>query len=257
MNKAVKMSILKTITGLLIAATLAACGGGGGEARTPTAVPTVASAASVSNILLTGTNPLSVSADGVSSITLTVRALDSSGGLVKGATVLLTSSAGSILSSSSVVTDATTGLATVALTADPTNQSTRVATVTANCSSCAASAASLQVVINGAALTLTNTGTTALTTNTSTTLSATLKDANGFAIPNVPVVFSQGAGAVVGFIAVAAGSVALLCLIAAIISLPAESPGDRRSARRFFYAFLACVLLIFLGPLFVNLLHLP
>lgn len=188
------MSILKTITGLLIAATLTACGGGGGEARTPVAAPaTSTAAATVSSILLTAPSPLTLSADGTAKA-VKVRALDSSGGLVKGAIIGIAATGSIILDASSVTTDATTGLATVNISADTSNQSSRTATITASCVSCTASSVQLSIAVTGATVSISSSAGNTLTVGggSPSTVTVLLKDAFGGSIPaGVPVVFSS------------------------------------------------------------------
>lgn len=208
------MSLFKTITGVLLAAVLAACGGGGGEARTPvTATPEVkTSTSAVASILLTAPSPLTLNSDGTSSKVLTVRALDASGGLVKDAVIGLTASGSTILDVSQVTTSSTTGLATVTLVANSTDQTSRVATVTASCLSCLASPATLQIAVNGATLTASTSGTvnssgeTALSVGGNlVTLSAVVKDSSGNVLPfNVPVTFTASDPTILG---VSAGTV--------------------------------------------------
>jgi hypothetical protein len=125
------MSLFKTISGLLLAAVLTACGGGGGDGSKPVSTPTPvsSSAAQVASIFVTTPSPYTLSADGSTSKVLTIRALDASGGLVKGAVIGVASTGSTILDQSVVSTDATTGLATVTLTANPADQTSRIATV--------------------------------------------------------------------------------------------------------------------------------
>ncbi len=196
------MSLFKTISSLLLVAVLTACGGGGGDGSKPTAsttTTTTSTTSAVASILLTAPSPATLNADASSSLTFTVRALDSSSALVKGATIALTTTSNTILSASSVVTDATTGLATVSLTANSSDQVTRVATVTASCSSCLAAASSVPVQVNGATLTVASSGGSALTAGGNTiTLSATVKDASGAVLAGVPVTFASTDALVLG-----------------------------------------------------------
>jgi hypothetical protein len=188
--------------GLVLAVVLSACGGGGGDASTPvvpvtpTPTPTpTAAAAAVASILLSTPSPLVLSADG-SSKTLTIRALDAAGGLVKGVPIGLATTGATILSSSAVTTDAT-GLATVTLIANTLDQSNRTAKVTASCASCAASSISIDIAINGATLALTSNGGTTITTGAGNaiTLSAQVMDSTGHAVPKDTVVnFSSSDG---------------------------------------------------------------
>ena len=193
------MSIIKSLFGVLMMATLVACGGGGGNGSAPTSTSTTTTAtASIASILLTAPSA-SISADGTSSLTITARALDASNGLVKGAVINLATNGSSILSYSSVTTDATTGLATVTLVADSNNQATRTATVTASCAACSASAASFPVVINGATVDLVSpSGYSLITQGNALALSATVRDAKNNVVPGVQVTFAASDSTVIG-----------------------------------------------------------
>ncbi len=192
------MSILKTIVGTLIAVVLSACGGGGGDAKTPATQGALPAAASIASLLISSPTQ-TLNADGSSSLTLTVRALDSSNSLVKGAVLSLATTGNSILSASSVTTDATTGLATVALTANAADQTTRVATVSASCSSCTVAAGTLPVQINGATLTVSSSAGTTLTAGgNAVTLTALVNNASGVALAGVPVTFATTDATVLG-----------------------------------------------------------
>ena len=193
------MSILKTTMGLVLAVVLAACGGGGGDAKTPVTTPTPTVSAAISSLLISAPSPQTLNADGTSSITLTVRALDASNALVKGAALALATSGNAILGASSLTTDVTTGLATVTLTANSSDQTTRVATVSATCASCAAAAASLPIQINGATLTVSSSAGTTLTAGGNTvTLTALVKNASGVVLAGVPVTFVATDATVLG-----------------------------------------------------------
>lgn len=188
------MSIFKTTMGLVLAVVLTACGGGGGDASAPakTTTPTTTSTATIASLLLTAPSPQTINADGTAFITMTVRALDASNALVKGAVIALTANSNAILSASSVTTDATTGIATVTLTAIPSDPSTRVSTVTASCAACAASAATLSIQINGATLSVTSSGGTALTAGgNSVNVNAVVKDASGIPMLGKTVTFAS------------------------------------------------------------------
>lgn len=211
------MSIIKTITGLMLVAALAACGGGGGSASGSTTSSTTtgtsttgsgtttgtgttnAATSTVASILVSAPSPVSVDAGGTRSLTITIRALDASSGLVKGAVLSLAANGNSILSASTVTTDATTGLATVTLTANSADQVSRVATVSVTCASCSASAGTLQVQIVGATLTVASSGGTSLTAGgNSITLSAAVKDSSGNPLVGKTVTFSSTDGTILG-----------------------------------------------------------
>jgi len=200
------MSIYKLTLGLICTLLLVACGGGGGNSSAPTttttnsSTATSSSTAQVASILLSAPTPSVINADGSSSLTVTVRALDSSNGLVKGAVISLSSTGSSILGASSVTTDSTTGLATVTLTANPSDQSTRTAVITGVCAtSCSAGAATLNAQINGATLTVSSVGGITLTAGGNpTTLNAVVKDASGVVMSGVPVTFTSTDVSVLG-----------------------------------------------------------
>lgn len=169
---------------------LSACGGGGGNASAPSSSPTTSVTANSSvTALMLVSNKATLLANGTDSITLTLKALDSSNGVVKSANLTLSATSGLVLSASSVTTDATTGVATVTVTADQTNQVNRTATVTLSCSGCSASSATSSITISGAILSLSVTGSTSLVAGGATsTLDAVVKDTGGANVPDGTVV---------------------------------------------------------------------
>ena len=186
------ISIYKKITGVLLAAALAACGGGGGNASTPTTGGGTTGAPTVATLLLTATSAPSISADGTSSVTINVQALDANNALVPNANVLLSATGNTILSSAVVVTSSTANVPVqVFLRANPADQSSRQAVVTASCTSCSAASTTLPVAVNGATLTVTNSGSSALTAGgNSVVLTALVKSATGNPIQGATVTFA-------------------------------------------------------------------
>ena len=198
------MSIIKTITGLMLVAAVAACGGGGGSASgtssasTGTSSTTTPAASStVANILVSAPSPVTLDAAGTRSLTLTIRALDAASGLVKGAVLNLSVDGNTILSTSTVTTDPTTGIATATLTANSSDQVSRLATVSVKCNACSASPGTLVVQVTGATLTVTTSGGTALSAGGNPiTLSATVKDSSGNPLQGKTVTFSSTDGSI-------------------------------------------------------------
>ena len=197
------MSLFKTISGLLLAAVLTACGGGGGDASTPVSVvpPTTTTASgTIATMLLSAPSPQTISADGVASITLTARALDSSNGLIKGAVLNLVSSGNTILSTSTITTDPITGLATTTLVANPLDQTNRDAIVTLTCGSCSALPFTLPIHVSGGRIVVASSNDTLIvsvkngttTSLVNQTITVAVKDASGIGMANQPVTFESG-----------------------------------------------------------------
>lgn len=170
------------------AMSLAACGGGGGNASAPSSssAPSGTANDSVASLMLVSSKT-TLKADGVDSITLTLKALDSSNGVVKGASLKLSATSGLVLSASSFTTDATTGVATATVTADQTNQVNRTATLTLSCDGCIATNSTSSVTISGATLSLTG-NTSLVAGGASVTLDAVVKDTAGNNVPDGTVV---------------------------------------------------------------------
>lgn len=188
----------KTCLALVLSASilgLVACGGGGGNASAPGAGPgsntNPSTTTGIAGLMLVPSK-YSVKADGQDSLTLTVRALDASNAIVKGANLTLSASSGLMLGASTVTTDATTGTATVAVTANAGNPVNRTATVTLSCGGCGAADATNSIAIIGATLSLAG-GTSLVVGDTGQTLDAVLKDPSGNNVPDGTVVtFSSG-----------------------------------------------------------------
>ena len=218
------MSMLKSFGSALLLLALVACGGGGGDPGTPVsavaAVPSAGSSspvsvasgantsnptAAVSSILLSAPSPLTISADGTSTSTITVQALDAANGRIRGATINLSTDGGTILGSSSVVTDKDTGVATVVLTADSSNQATRSATVRASCTACSAPSASLQFQVNGASMALVSAaGWSVAAEGSPLILSALVTDTKGTPVPGISVTFATSDSSRIGLTSAAA-----------------------------------------------------
>ncbi len=227
------MSFVKYLGAAGLALALAACGGGGGDPGTPinsapvttttTTTATATTTTTTATVTVTSTTTTTVTAnstvasivlnssanalnaDGTSSLTLTVYALTSGNANVAGATIDLATVAGTdsssmggvILSVPSVVTTATG--ATFTVTAIASDQRNRVATVQASCTGCTASPVKSSITVNGAKLTLANSGTTSLTMGdaSSSKLTATVKSFSGASISGVEVLFVAADPAVV------------------------------------------------------------
>lgn len=192
------MKILKYALGLLLAATLVACGGGGGSAGTnpnvvtpdtttpDTATPTtpVITPTSLVASLVVQTTPTSISS-ATGSSTVAIYAIDASNAFLPNAIVNL-SATGGLLSASSAVTDAT-GKATVVFTPGFSDQSNRVAIITATSNGKTAVG---QVTVSGGSLALSALA-NSLAVGANTTLSATVRDLTGSPVAGVPVSFSS------------------------------------------------------------------
>lgn len=159
---------------------LSACGGGGGNASAPTDTPAPSSTASVAGLMVVPSKT-SVIADGVDSVALTLRAVDAANAVVKNANLNVSATSGLVLSASSVTTDATTGVATVTVTADQVNQVNRTSTVTLSCGGCGAGSASISISISGATVAL-NGNTSLVAGGPTVTLDAVVRDAKGAAV---------------------------------------------------------------------------
>lgn len=211
------MNFVKCVAALGMVLTLAACGGGGGNAGTPsgavapvtTASSPVSSAStpvaanlSVASLSINTSAP-TLNADGTSFVTLTLYALTGGNASVAGATINLAATSGVILSAPSVVTTATG--ATVTMTAASSDQTNRVATVTASCSGCTATPASTPVTVIGANVALTNSGSTSLVVGGATSkLTATVKNFFGKTMSGVDVSFAATDPLILGLSVVSA-----------------------------------------------------
>lgn len=188
------MKSINLLSIFLMTSALMACGGGGGNASAPVPPPdTTGTTQSIASILISAVDPQieSIKADGITPAKYTVRALDAGNAVVSGATLSVSASAGLVVSPSTVTTDAD-GLATVSIIASAADQTNRVGTLAAACSSCAASAGTKTVVVLGAALKLTNPGGANLVVGgTGSTLSAEVKNASGVLMAGVPVTFAS------------------------------------------------------------------
>lgn len=194
------MNFIKFFAALGLTIALAACGGGGGSAGTPvtgsnaSANPPDAAASvpaanlSVASIIINSSST-TLNADGSSSLTLTLYALTSGNASLAGATIDLAATNGVLLSAPSVVTTAKG--ATVTITAVASDQTNRVATITASCANCPASPATSQVNVVGASIAITNNGSTTLIVGqTTSTLSVDVKSFSGASLPGVDVFFA-------------------------------------------------------------------
>lgn len=170
----------------LIVLVLGACGGGGGnsgaESNSGGAVTTAVAS------ILVDSSKSTMSTDGVDAVTLTVRALDASSALVKGAVLSISAAGNVVLSSSSVTTDLSTGLAMLTVSANSADQSARTATIRVGCSGCTTVTKDISVL--GASLTL-NPASTSVPVGGATTLTASIKDANGVGRSGVIVSFAS------------------------------------------------------------------
>lgn len=188
------MKYINLLSIVLMTSTLMACGGGGGNASAPVPTPdTTGVTQSIASILISAVDPQieSIKADGITPAKYTVRALDAGNAVVSGATLSVSASAGLVASPSTVTTDAD-GLATVSIIASAADQTNRVGTLAAACSSCVASAGTKTVVVVGAALKLTNpSGANLVVGSTGATLSAEIKNASGVLMAGVPVTFAS------------------------------------------------------------------
>ncbi len=206
------MKSIKFVAVLVVAVALAACGGGGGNpgasigAPLPAAsAPAATTNASVAAIRLNSSAASAnvLNADGTSSITFTVYALTSGNAIVSGATIDLAATNGVILSKASVVT--TDVGATVTMIAVTSDQTKRIATLTASCTGCAASPVATDVNVVGASIALTNSGGTSLIAGgTNATLTAAVKDALGVSMSGVSVSFAATDPLVLGLSAATA-----------------------------------------------------
>jgi len=156
--------LLKLIGGLVLAAGLAACGGGGGSAGTTVpssgsgtssgGTDTSTSVTNIASIVLSrsGSNT-SIPADGSTQATVIVQALNSGSAAISGTTLTLSVTGGGVLSAGQVVTDSN-GRATVNVTANANDQTSRNLVIAASCTGCTASSSSFSVPVQGASLTL-------------------------------------------------------------------------------------------------------
>lgn len=195
------MNLLKCVLGLSLAATLAACGGGGGNASTPAPLitpttPPIVVNSTVASIRINASSNV-LNADGTSSVTFTVFALTGGNASVAGAIIDLAATNGVILSKPSALT--TEAGATVTMIAVSSDQTNRVSTLTATCAACTASPATSAVKVVGASIGLGSSGALALVVGSpSTVLSATVKDVAGLTMAGVTVSFASTDAAIVG-----------------------------------------------------------
>lgn len=181
---------LRCLSFLLVAATalgLTACGGGGGNSSASSSSSTGGGATTIASILI-DTSKSAISTDGVDSAIVTIRALDVSNALVKGAALAVSGTGNIVLSASSVTTDASTGIATITVSANSADQSARTATIRVACSGC--TTVSKDISVQGASLTLSQTA-TSVAVGATTTLTATIKDVNGQGRSGVLVSFAS------------------------------------------------------------------
>ena len=194
-----RMNFIKCVAALGMSLALVACGGGGGSSGTPSGSPAAsAPAATASTPVAANLSVASISinasastlnADGLSFVTFTLFALTSGNASVAGATIDLAATSGVILSAPSVVTTATG--ATVTMTAASSDQINRIVTMTASCSGCKATPATIPVTVVGANIALTTSGSTSLVVGGATsTLTASVKNFSGTAMPGVEVSFA-------------------------------------------------------------------
>lgn len=181
-----------------LSTSLVACGGGGGPSgadlisggssgnktptpTTPTAAPTAAPITAAK--LNLNWDKTSVKTGGKDTATLTITALNSSNGILAGATIVLDSTSG-ILSGTVVTTNAT-GQAKVTYTAGSNlNNRTESISVTSG-----AFSTTTALKVTGTALVL-STANSSLSSGTKTDLTATVKDGEGNPAANVDVIFS-------------------------------------------------------------------
>lgn len=185
-------TFFKLSSSLLLTAFLVSCGGGGDEttAGAKPVTPTPAPTSTVASILFTPSATV-LKADGVSKVTFSIQALDSNNALVDGATINLSAPAGIILSNSNVVTTIDAA-ATVTMTADISNQNTRVATISAKCSSCTAPEVTNNITVRGASIALTSSA-NIVSVGQSVDLSATLLSVSGTPLQGEKVSFTTNA----------------------------------------------------------------
>lgn len=186
------MKFLRYLFVFAISTLLMACGGGGGNSSAPTAGTGTGSTTttSIAGLMLIPSKA-SVKADGVDLVTLTLKAVDASNAVVKSANLSVSATSGLVLSASSVTTDATTGTATVTVTADQTNQVNRTATVTLSCGGCGAANASISMVISGATVALSGSS-SLIAGGVVVTLDAVVSDTKGMPVPDgTPVTFTS------------------------------------------------------------------
>lgn len=199
------MRCFNYLFGFCLVLALAACGGGGGNAGSPSGVvaPVVgasAPAATPNSTVATisvNSSATVLNADGTSSVTLSIYALTAGNASVSGATIDLAANNGVILSAPSVVTTATG--ATVTMTAASSDQTNRISTITASCSGCSASPATTQIVVVGGSIAITNLGSSSLVVGGATsTLTATVKSFAGTLLSGVDVTFAATDPSVLG-----------------------------------------------------------
>jgi hypothetical protein len=183
-------TFFKLSSSLLLTAFLVSCGGGGDEttAGAKPVTPTPAPTSTVASILFTPSATV-LKADGVSKVTFSIQALNSNNALVDGATINLSAPAGVVLSNSNVVTKIDAA-ATVTISADISNQNTRVAAISAKCSSCTAPEVTNNITVRGASIALTTTANT-VSVGQSVDLSATLLSIAGTPIQGEKVSFTS------------------------------------------------------------------
>jgi hypothetical protein len=227
------MQILKHVFAVLLVATLVACGGGGGSAGTTTSTSTTTSGSATTTTTSTSTSTISTATASVSSLgvqasptsiasaggssSVTVYAINSSNAFIEGATINL-SATGGLLSASSVTTDAS-GKAVVTLTPGFTDQSNRIAVITATSNGKSAVG---QVTITGGSIAL-NSSVTSLAVGATTLVTATVKDQAGSPVMGVNVTFVSSNTALVSL---SAGTVTTNASgVATVIASGLSGPG--------------------------------
>ena len=206
------MKLRNLLLGAALSLVLAACGGGGGSpgttsnssggtSSTSTTSTTTSSTsatggsagananATVATIVISG-NATSMLADGVSSVTFSIAALDSGNALVSNAVINLSATNNTILNPGSIITSAGGGLR-AKLYANPSDKSSRVSSLTASCVGCSATPVTVQVSISGASIALSSAASSLVVGGVGTLLSATVNDVSGQPISGVPVSFSS------------------------------------------------------------------
>ena len=211
------------IIGLLLVVLLTACGGGGGSAgttsvggstvtgtsattstATTTATTTTTASnsnASVARLIVSSANTLN--ADGTSSATITVQAVDSGNALVPNA-VINVSATNNVILSTGLITTGSSGGGAVLMFGSSADQTNRVSTFTAACTGCAAAAVTTQIQIAGASVALSNTLGALIIGGPSATLTATVRNIFNAVMPGVPVSFAVTDSNILGLSAITA-----------------------------------------------------
>jgi hypothetical protein len=191
------MKIFKYLGALAAAMLLVACGGGGNTLTTPTSTAT--GATPTASTLYVSSSISAILADGSTSATITVVAVNSSNVPVSGVPVAIKADSGQIVASAG--TTNTTGIVTATLTAG-NNATVRTINVTATSGSVTGSTA-VQVISSSstspvAALTVVSSTPTIYSDGSTTaTITALVRDASNNLLPNVPVAFAASSGGIV------------------------------------------------------------